>query len=198
MESKTKIYRSIDSLPLWNYIQVEEKNDLRYLLILDYYDVLPTIQVDPNIWAEIQLQAFEASGKKADNYTNELKRLIIAQQEYRQIKDCTFILSYKKDPEIIAILEKILQEYDQKFKINLNSDKEYLASVIEADRQSQGLASDLAIKTKHFNNKYHNLEGDKKINYNSIINNLSKYYGYRVKPKEITVREFLSMNADLK
>lgn len=36
-----KIYKSLDILPIWNYNMICEKNDVRYLLVLDDYNDLP-------------------------------------------------------------------------------------------------------------------------------------------------------------
>ena len=48
------MYRTIADLPMWNWEQVKKTSDLRYLLRLDDYDLLPDLEVSENLWNDLQ------------------------------------------------------------------------------------------------------------------------------------------------
>jgi len=57
-----KSFRSIDDLPIWNFYQVKEKEDERYLYILEDYNDLPETWPDESIWQRIQDEVYEKVG----------------------------------------------------------------------------------------------------------------------------------------
>lgn len=91
-----KYYKSLDTLPYYCYEKVNEKKDLRYLLILDSYDELPDI-----------------NGKTHD---------ILADMWERLNDDAIDIFSDNKDLQYYAILKrnyyKIFSEYYSSNKQN--------------------------------------------------------------------------------
>ena len=45
-----KLYRSIESLPIWNWDQVKKTDDLRYLIKPKEYEELPEVEVAETVW----------------------------------------------------------------------------------------------------------------------------------------------------
>lgn len=57
-----RLYRSIDTLPIWNYDRVIKTGDLRYLMKLVDYDDLPIVDIHRSHWERIQTEVFEKVG----------------------------------------------------------------------------------------------------------------------------------------
>lgn len=74
-----KSYLSIEGLPIWNFYQVKEKEDERYLFILDDYTALPEVWPDEKIWQGIQDEVYEKIGFN-DSQSDQLYKVIKLQQ----------------------------------------------------------------------------------------------------------------------
>jgi hypothetical protein len=188
-----KIYRSIDSLPLFNFIKINETDDLRYLIILDYYDILPDISVEDDIWQDILLQVSELNvGDIAKNYIASLKYLLLRRSQLNIITDCIFILNYEVRSDIIEIIEKNIRVYKPDFCFKMSNKIEYYDSLRACNKQVEAAAALINMKTSEFNSKY-KAKGSSKINYYNILTNMQQYFNRTIDPKSISTRMFFSM-----
>ncbi len=190
-----RYYLSIDTLPLWNYIKIIDSGDIRYLIILDYYDVLPDVQVPQEYWNNILAEYFEASdSQKSKNYVSELSNILNRRKLFNTISDCCYILRcsiyLKKDypPDIIKILEKSLREAGCDNYSYGNS----LESIEEAERQSQGLKSLIENKMIAFDRKYGQNSSEKTDIY-KVVEQLEIHRKLSIDLQKTTVRQFLAM-----
>lgn len=197
LNKELKYYRSIDTCPWWNFSQATMKNDNRYLLILDYYDVLPNIKAEPELLNELNIQYFEASDSmKSKNYVNDLKYLVQLRKNYSIISDALFCLCYKFDEELIKIVNEKIRKFNHAFIFNYSNDAEYLQGIEETKRQSEQLLSRLQIKSDEFANKYKQKKSEK-FDGNEIINRLFAYYKTPINQKIVTVAEVISMSKSM-
>jgi hypothetical protein len=191
-----KFYRSIHSLPFWNYERIVSTNDHRYLLVTDYYDILPEIKVDETIWMEISLQSFELGNKlKSKIYIAELSNIIKLRKEYNQIVDSNFILCHQayddRDKEIISIAQNHINLFAPGFKFNDSNDLEYYNSIIEADRMAKQLAMKIELKTLEFESKY-NKNKEKSIDLYKVFSALQRHFKLQLNPRTYTTYQFLT------
>lgn len=187
--SSVKLYKSVNTLPLWNYIRVVETDDLRYLAILDYYDDLPQIEVDRSIWDGIMLDYFDSlNNQKSRNYIKKYVSLIVARKEILLLTDSLFVLRYKNDKEIIAIVEKILKKYNPTYKYDI---AKYYNSLIHAENQLKGLIKKYELNSQSID-KNNNVT-NKKVDLYKVIDAVQRYNKIIINPKDITVRQFVSM-----
>lgn len=123
IDKPQSIYRSLDSIKVFNYYKCEETGDLRYLLKLDDYDVLPDIDVTglDAIWddltSEVQQIGIDKS-RRNENIFYKQKKIAIESNNYRIIQQILYVLSYKKDEEMIEILK-------DEFNHVINPNKDY-------------------------------------------------------------------------
>jgi hypothetical protein len=71
-----KCYRNIDELPVWNFLRILKTEDVRYLMVLEDYYQLPSIEDMSElneIWDEVSGQIIDINGINED--TQELFRL---------------------------------------------------------------------------------------------------------------------------
>lgn len=60
----TQLYRSIETLPIWNFKKIQEKKDLRYLYKLDDYEnIQQTSEGLQEIWDDIYFQWLDEFGE---------------------------------------------------------------------------------------------------------------------------------------
>ncbi len=197
-----KIYKSIDSLPVWNFAKVMDTNDLRYLLILDYYDDLPEFNVEPIIWEQIILEFAEHSDpQRMKNYIRDLSALISKRRQYQLIIDSAYFLCFKKDEEIIRILENNIKQFDPIFEFKHTKESgideiDYAKSVDKAYEKGRSLLSSIELKSHEFNSRYANKENVKFDLYKNI-DALQRFNKIIINPKEISVKQFIVMNQSM-
>lgn len=199
--STYKYYQSIDSLPFWNYEKTYTTDDLRYLIILDYYDQLPDIKVNPDYWSNISIQAFEVDkSQKSKNYINELSYILRLRNEYNQIVDSCYALSFpsylkeESKKELIAIIEKYVQKNKINYKFNQLTETEYFKSICEADNYAKkDLAQLIGIKNDAFTKKY-KLENTEKVDLYNNFRAIQKWLGIQLNPRTYTTRQFMTDN----
>lgn len=195
-----RYYQNIDTLPFWNYEKTYTTDDLRYLIILDYYDQLPDVKVNPDYWSNISIQAFEIDkSQKSKNYVNELSYILKLRNEYNQIVDSCYALSFptylkeESKKELIEIVEKYVNK-NKPFKFNSENDIEYFKSICEADNYAKkDLAQLIGIKNDLFNKKY-KLENSEKVNLYENFRAIQKWLGIQLNARIYTTRQFLTDN----
>jgi len=190
-EPEFRFYLSIDSLPFWNYEKIISTSDLRYLVVTDYYDILPAVDVDENTWNNINIQCFEATGgQKAKNYILELSHIVKLRKEYLLITDSTYVLCYKEDLELIKIVERYIKKYSPNFEFKHATENERYNSIIEVDRQAKGIKTNIEIKEFEFNKK-HNKAGANKLDLYKTFGDIQRYYKLQLDPRKVSTRQFL-------
>lgn len=100
-----RLYKHIELLPLFNWIQVLKNNDLRYLIVLEDYNELPKVE-DQSIlesnWDNIQSQIIDLVGISESTLyilerQKEIVRLRLEMFETGDIGNMPFINKYLKE-----------------------------------------------------------------------------------------------------
>lgn len=129
------IYRSLDSIKVFNYYKCEETGDLRYLLKLEDYDVLPDVNVDglDVIWDELKNEVQQIGidkSKRNQNVFDKQKKIHVASNDYRIVQQILYVLHYKKDDEFINILS-------DKYNYRINPNKDYHEELKRISKRSK-------------------------------------------------------------
>lgn len=195
--NELRIYKSIDTLPLWNFAKVMESNDIRYLFVLKHYDDLPEQNISKDIWDSIMIEYFEhIGGQKTKKYILELSNLIKLRKKYTLITNATYVLCYKKDVELINIVTKYIHTFNTLFEFKQDNDKEYYQSIVEADRNANSLKDLITMKSMEFESKYKS-KGNTKFDLYKVLTAFLKFYKVQIDPKTTTVREFIALQQEM-
>lgn len=191
MQQVFKIYRTIDSCPVWNLDRCIKTNDYRYLAILDYYDELPEIEVSKEIYDKLMLEYIDSSeSQKTTNYIKDTTYLMSLRNDLVTISNCVNVLSIEFNAEISVILERYLQKQRLNFKYEHSA--ECLATCIS---YLEMLKQKFEMKNTEYEKKY---KGEsKELDMIEALWFIQKHYKQRLNPKDITVREFILMKKDL-
>jgi hypothetical protein len=190
--TQLRVYKSIDTLPMWNYIKVVETGELRYLYVLDYYDELPPQNVDESIWEGICFQYFDTmDSQKSKAYLISYTNILALRKEISVLNDIAFILCYKQSAEIIAIAETIMNKYGV-FKFDVLQPYE---SIFKIEGFSKSLATKYELKVKEFERKYSSKGA--KIDFYDVIDALQRHNKIIIDVRAITVRQFIAMSVSM-
>ena len=202
-----KYYLSIDSLPFWNYEKIYSTNDHRYLLMLDYYDILPEVKVDENYYKNINREIFIVSNpKKAESYIRDYLYIDNLVTQYRKLDDATFILckpdfiSDTLKNDMIYIVENIIKKYIADYTFKRSTEIEYFNSIVFADNQKKGINTKIGMKNDEFEHKYYpkNKNGEvKKADLYKSFGAIQQYFKVDYNPKIMTTRQFFERNATM-
>jgi len=108
------IYKSIDYLPIYNYIKITEGN-LKYLYKLDNYEI--DIEITEELTDTLEL--IEQQVEKATNSNNsqlirlKLLRILRIKKIKQTLENCTFLLAIKNDDEVIDILKSLNYSFNK-------------------------------------------------------------------------------------
>lgn len=106
-----KLYQRFNEVPIWNFNQVCETQDFRYLLRLENYNELPHVVICESIWNKIYFEYLDCVGEDVER------------AEYRQKYNSFWELYWKqiqtKDRKLlnkIEILRNQLNAFQNEFK----------------------------------------------------------------------------------
>lgn len=126
-----KIYRDISELPIWNWVQIMKKKDLKYLYKDDDYGHLKSQESFVEVWDEMYLDYLNRFGLTNDYMDVLEKRKLIAKKQiriavYNDTAEQTFL-------EIEELeLEDMLKKYDKyEFTDNLANLEASLKFIID-------------------------------------------------------------------
>jgi hypothetical protein len=178
-------------MPLWNFIQIIETNNLYWLLKPQCTD-LP--KDAPEIWEGIFLEYLELTGDAQFRYMIELTEKIESLRLKITAVESSLLLleNYKSKPIIEALLEMGYKVEDMK------GWDDYFESLRTIQKRLGNSMMELRIKQKEFENLKKNYGKSKNDGnfFTKVLNRLSKHQGYRVAPLTTTVAEFALMLND--
>jgi len=162
-----RLYQTIADLPQWNWEQIKQTNDLRYLIKLEDYDELPEVEVEEGLWLTLQDEfkekcGMEGSGgyyfdKVIDLWKLKRDMIIYSCDEYNSklSKTKTKIKQLEGEIEDIPVskqtIDKQVVMMEIFFKCNLNprttSVLRYNIYLNEYERQIEELQRGKAVNT---------------------------------------------------
>jgi len=125
-----EIYKTIAELPIWNFWEVVEKNELRYLLKLKDYEQLPECTEEQlhelyELWSELDYQYFEYFGIE-DKYLNRLKlekSIIMLEIDVALGKNTLSIVRLRQQKRVLAELNESSEEGLKPLDMLINVEK---------------------------------------------------------------------------
>ena len=108
-----KLYQRLDTLPIWNFNQIAETQDYRYLYILKDYNELPTEKPREAIWQSIYFEYLDTVGESSENEEYRKKYLDFWELYWRQLAT-----GDRKLLNRIEILRNQLNNLQNSFKEN--------------------------------------------------------------------------------
>lgn len=187
-------YSSIKFIPIFNFFEVNESNDLRYLLKLDDYSILPDIGQELSVkllhvYENISNEYNEYSGEQSYNeiFDNN-KSIITLTIKKDRINFIIQILRFKYMPGIQMNAEKWENELRQMGnRLNYSNQREFYS---ELDRIQHGTKSlDQRIKDKKEENE--NLKQSNKFNYLDSIVKIEDTLGIKFNIYKDTIYYYL-------
>lgn len=172
------IYRSIDTLPVWNWDKA--KKDSRYLLKLDNYDELPECSIGfAPIERSIANEVAKYSGSNAMSiYYDKTAELLDLRNKYNVLNDCLIAIKLVNHDEAIEIVKKYFPKY---------SGIEYLES------QLTGIKKRYENKLAEYEYDYKKEDDGKEQDIYPMLEILGRWRGLDIDPFKTTVRQFLTI-----
>ena len=179
-------YKSIDFLPVWNFYQVLETNELRYLLRLPNYELLPKIHFTLFVeWDAIMKQYFELDfGVKYLKWITYRRGIIEIKNKIIYITNSIVVLSVVRNAELIEGIRSLGIPFDD------STEENYYESVLNLSSQLKGYKKFLQIKQREFENEFS--QGGKKSDIYTIVHCLEQFKGFPINIESVTVRKFLT------
>jgi len=158
-----KFYRSIDTLPIWNYDKWLNSDDARYLLKIDDYDQLPevnkkTLSEIDNTAIDIYYQASEfelETSKRNELIFNLTKKLTNLEFQYNHVNNLITLLSLAgPEPEILKLLSdagysiREGKDFEPELKRIFNQNKNKVAKINEVKAELESMTREGSGKTQ--------------------------------------------------
>lgn len=185
-KKKDICYQSCNEIPLYNFIKVLAKKDFSYLVVSGSPKHLD------KVWEKILNEYIELTGsEKQTQMLSLMKEVAFLGNKIFLIKSVEYSLRIQYSEELVLQLKKL------GFNINLN-----VKNYDQYNKQLDILLTRLKSTINIYETKSNELkelqkvdESDKDLEsqYLGWLTDLSKFQGYRLDPKEITVIEFISI-----
>ncbi len=185
-KGRQKVYSSINFLPVWNFYQVIETQDTRYLFKLSDYEVLPETEYRPNdVWAEICEQYFkECVGTKYFQYRTFRTKILELRNKFLILSNAVYALSLVKDEKLIEVIRGLGYRFDD------SSEDNYANSLISLSSQLKGLKKAIEIKEKEYEVQFTNK--DKQGDLYDIVGALEQWKQFKIDVFSLTVKQFIN------
>ena len=183
-----KLFLTCDQLTLDRFIHCFKGGDLSVLVIEGNAD-LNTLS---SVWNDIYLEFVDLMSTGETEYVMDLRRRInIASIEIEEIESILFCLSFKPYPKLIDKLK----DHGYYNEFNIANPEEYMES-LKAVEQSLGskrfqLEQDIK-ELKGYVEQQMNKEMDMDF-FDFMVIRLSKYFGFMIDEKTVTVSKFVRM-----
>lgn len=196
-----KFYKSCKYLPIFNFYEILESNDLRYLLKLPDYEDLPdekTINKKQltEVWRNINLEYGDLQLQDGENkmYFTLEKQIERLKFEYGHINMILDFLQHGWDDDIV----KLLRSYPSfmGFKYKLIKQKPLFPQLEKIQRQSKNYVTRINIKVSEYERIKPDTSNSKKQQLNEIAAVLSKHCGYHLNTRKVTVSEWVGIIND--
>lgn len=173
-----KYCATTSQVSLWQFKQVVETGEVRYLLILDDYETLPEfdLAVLNDVWFNIYQEFSElAGGHRSDLWLMKQARLTALKFQYEADASLLRVVSQFPHPEVL----KAAKEFGY---------------VIESDNYADGMRTAQAKLNKikgQIREQENQLKGDEeKPDLDKLITTLERWQGFQFKKKKTSVKEF--------
>lgn len=185
-EQKIKHAESANQANLWQFKMVINSGDVRYLLILDDYEELPDVDLEPlsTAWYNIYNEFSESvGGNRSDLWLLKQKRLVSLKFQYELGSIALRVVQSLPHPDTIEIAA------DQGYVIDPNN---FAASFEKAYTQLMKLKNQIsAIENEQ---KQEEVTGDM----DGLITALEKHQGYQFDETTMTVKKFAAIYKSFK
>ena len=183
LEGTSYVYsESASHANLWQFKHVIETNDVRYLLVLDDYKVLPevdTTELD-GAWFEIYSGFSDiAGGGRSDLWLAKQKRAMLMEYEYNIGHKVLNMLDQLRMPEMIEAANEVGFAIDPD-----NYDKTFAQARGKMVRLKNQIKSEAKMKST---------EKEEATDFDSLITTLEKHQGYQFVEKEMSVKKFANI-----
>ncbi len=177
-----RVYKSINTLPVWNFFRITETGDLRYLIKKQDYDNLGSSKNGlDKIWTNILDQFYKEDGSNVQEiYCKDLKKIHELEIKYTILYNLYFVFNFSLNPPKEA--------HDTLKKLNIDENK-----IKKALNQTK---NDLQLKRKDFENSHK--EGEQKTNFEQVKDHVEKYKGFYIDPHKLTVKEWINILKNIK
>ena len=169
---------------LWQFKQVIETGDVRYLLVLDDYEELPDVDTSTlvTVWFDIYSDFSEVTGGgEATLMLTKYKNIIYMEYQYNSEARLLNMLDKMRLPEMVEAIAEIGYFIDLK-----NYDKTFAKARSKLVRLKNQLNSD---KKKRAAEK----EEEKNTDFDSLITTLEKHQGYQFIEHKMSVKKFANI-----
>ena len=190
-----KHYTNIKFIPIFNFFEIYETNDIRYLLKLDDYSELPEISEELSVKLQASLQVI--SDECSDNSTSDndevfecKKSIVTLSLRKTRINFICEILRYKYE-DGVSVDHKYLEKEltDASYLLNYNNKSEFHDQLDNIQHASKGLDK----RVKDEENKIKDLSvSDKKNTYMDAIQNIEEITGVKFDIYKDTMLYYLS------
>lgn len=168
-QNSYKPYKSIETLPMYNYYKTLDTGDLRYLLKGIDIDELPDYKGDLNeLWEEINYQVSDVnfeSNPNSKNIFDKRRRLTELELEYFMIKTILLGLRAGKDEELLKELAQL------GYKIDPN--KDYVKEWDRVNKKSENKKVRIDITKSELSALVP--KGGKKNNIESVVDDVERF-----------------------
>lgn len=178
-------YRSCTELPLWNFIQVVTTGTLTPLIISG----MPTDAELSEAWNDIFTDYCDMTTSKNQTYVLQLVREIKGiELQITIINTCIERLKLSYLPEVCDILREYGFNYEYTPDTMLN---DILSTVAEGSY----LSVQLGVKRSEYDKYLASQESQNATenDYDEILSELSKFQGYHLRSKDLSVSEYVSI-----
>lgn len=184
--NKPKYYDSCNDLPLYNFIKLLSTKDLSYLVISGKPKNLP------EVWDKVFNEYVQLTGSEKQTQILALtKEVAYLGNKIFMVNSVIYSLRIQYSEELVGVLKKL----GFTISLNVKNLKDYERQL---DLLSTRLKSTISIYEKKAEElKKINSSDDNETNiesqYLGWLTELSKFQGYRLNPKDITVTEFVNI-----
>jgi hypothetical protein len=181
--SPSRLYASIETLPVRNFYKCVETEDLRWLIKGIDYDHLPVCEVDPVAWDHIWAEFVELSADRDYQIYFETSR-----KYYRILNHYETLKA-----EIFTLYFRYNKEYEEDLKaegitLNIDSRPRYLESLDAAVHRIESLRTKIKLLEKE-------LEGRTKqtvrVEFLDLVNMVEQYRGIPIDIDRMPIKQFV-------
>ena len=167
---------------LWQFKQVIETGELRYLLILDDYDELPEFDITllTEVWQSIYQEFSNISGgSRADLWLLKIKRLSAMQIDYQRH----------------ASMMRIIKEYPHEELIELINEEGYAIKADDFEKTFEKAYTRLMRMKNQISifEKERAVDEGNEQSLDDLIVTLEKFQGYQFDEHEMSVKKFANI-----
>lgn len=188
-----KFYTSIKNIPIFNFFETYENQDIRYILKLDSYDELPSISDKlssqlTGIFEDISNDYSELLNIRADKFVENNQKIMRLSLKKNRINYIVSILRYKYFPDIKVdhgYLENELKNYG--YQLNYSNELEFYEELNKIGGKTKGI--DFNIKS--IEQELENIK-DQKYNYLDSIVIIEETLGIRFNIYKDSMSYFIS------